>query len=75
MAIRSKAWVCGCSFLRIVGSNPAGLHGCLSFVSVVCCQVEVSATGQSLVLCECVLVWEGCGWVCVRVCVGVCACV
>jgi hypothetical protein len=24
-------------------------HGCLSVVSVVCCQVEVSATGQSLV--------------------------
>ena len=24
-------------------------HGCLSFVSVVCCQVEVSATGRSLV--------------------------
>jgi hypothetical protein len=25
-------------------------HGCLSLVSVVCCQVEVSATGWSLVL-------------------------
>ena len=24
-------------------------HGCLSFVSVVCLQVEVSATGRSLV--------------------------
>jgi hypothetical protein len=24
-------------------------HGCLSIVSVVCCQVEVSATGWSLV--------------------------
>jgi hypothetical protein len=24
-------------------------HGCLSFVSVVCCQVEVSASGWSLV--------------------------
>jgi hypothetical protein len=23
-------------------------HGCLSLVSVVCCQVEVSATGRSL---------------------------
>ena len=30
-------------------SNPAGGHGCLSFVSVVCCQVEVSASGRSLV--------------------------
>ena len=24
-------------------------HGCLSVVSLICCQVEVSATGQSLV--------------------------
>jgi hypothetical protein len=29
--------------------NPTGGHGCLSVVSVVCCQVEVSATGWSLV--------------------------
>jgi hypothetical protein len=28
---------------------PTGGHGCLSVVSVVCCQVEVSATGWSLV--------------------------
>jgi len=27
-----------------VGSNPTRGHGCLSVVSVVCCQVEVSAT-------------------------------
>jgi len=27
-----------------VGSNPTGGHGYLSVVSVVCCQVEVSAT-------------------------------
>jgi hypothetical protein len=33
----------------IAGSNPAGGHGCLSIVSVVCCQVEVSATGRFLV--------------------------
>ena len=32
-----------------MGSNPATEHGCLSVVSVVCCQVEVSATGRSLV--------------------------
>ena len=25
------------------------MHGCLSIVSVVCCQVEVSASGRSLV--------------------------
>jgi hypothetical protein len=29
--------------------KPTGGHGCLSVVSVVCCQVEVSATGWSLV--------------------------
>jgi len=34
VAAQSKAW----------GSNPTGGHGCLSVVSVVCCQVEVSAT-------------------------------
>jgi len=43
-------------------------HGCLSAVSVVCCQVAVSATGRSLVqisptecVCVCVCV---CAWVC-----------
>ena len=41
MSIRSLA--------RIESSNPAGGHGCLTLVSVVCCQVEVSATGRSLV--------------------------
>jgi hypothetical protein len=29
-------------------SNSA-CHGCLSVVSVVCCQIEVSATGRSLI--------------------------
>ena len=42
VAARSKAWVCGRSPAEIVGSNPTGGHGCLSVVSVVCCQVEVS---------------------------------
>ena len=48
VAARSKAWV-GCrSLAKIAGSNPAGgKNVCL--VSVVCCQVEVSATGRSLV--------------------------
>ena len=32
-----------------MGSNSAGGHGCVSVVGVVCCQVEVSATGRSLV--------------------------
>ena len=34
-------WDCGFKYCR--------RHGCLSVVSVVCCQVEVSATGWSLV--------------------------
>ena len=42
--MRSKALVCDRSSAEIVGSNPTGGHVCLSGVSVVCCQVEVSAT-------------------------------
>jgi len=34
MTARSKAWVCGRSFAVIVGSNPTGVHGNLSVVSV-----------------------------------------
>ena len=49
MAVRCKAWVCGHSLAGIVGSNPAENMGCLSVVSVVCCHVEVSASGRSLV--------------------------
>ena len=49
VAARSKAWVCGRLFTGIASSSPAGEHGSLSVVSVVCCQVEVSATGRSLV--------------------------
>jgi hypothetical protein len=49
VAARSKAWVYGLSLFGIMVSNPARGHGCLSVVSVVCCQVEVSATGWSLV--------------------------
>jgi hypothetical protein len=37
----SKAWVCGRSFVGIVDSNPAED---INVVSVVCCQVEVSAS-------------------------------
>jgi len=44
VAARSKAWVCCRSLSKIVGSNPAGgKNVCL--VSIVCYQVEVSATG------------------------------
>ena len=45
VAARSKAWVWGRSPVGVVGSNPAGGKD----VSVVCCQVEVSASGWSLV--------------------------
>jgi hypothetical protein len=43
---RFKAWVYGRELAGIVGSNPAGgMDVCLSVSSVVCCQVEVFATG------------------------------
>jgi len=35
-------------FAGTAGSNPAGRHGCLSLMSVVCYQVEVSAADRSL---------------------------
>ena len=42
----SKAWICGRSFAKIEGSNPAGcMDMCVSLVSVVCSQVQISATG------------------------------
>ena len=40
VAARAKAWVFDRSLAGIVNSNPAGG---MSFVGVVCCQVEVSA--------------------------------
>jgi hypothetical protein len=49
VAVRSKAWVCGRSLAGIVVSTPTGVMDVLSLVSVVCCQVEVSETGLSLV--------------------------
>jgi len=49
VAARSKAWVYGRSLAGIVGSNPAeGKEVCLLWV-LCAVQVEVSATGQSLV--------------------------
>ena len=56
MAARSKAWICGPSIFGNVASNSAGG---MSVLSVVCCQVEVYATGQSPVqriptVCVCV---------------------
>jgi len=43
-----KAWVCGRLLVGIGGSIPLG-HGCLFPLSAVCCQVEVSVTGRSLI--------------------------
>jgi hypothetical protein len=48
VAERSKAWLCGRSVVGIACSNPVGSMD-VSFVSVVCWQVEASATGWSLV--------------------------
>ena len=47
VAARSKARVCGCSLAGITGSNPAGGMDVLSPLSVVCCQVQVTAKGRS----------------------------
>jgi len=45
VAAQSNAWVCGRSRAGIVGSSPAwGMDVCL-LCNVVCCQVEVSASG------------------------------
>jgi hypothetical protein len=46
VAVRSKAYACGRS---LAGFESRRGHGYLSLVSDVCCQVEVSATGRSLV--------------------------
>jgi hypothetical protein len=45
VAVRSKAWFCGRSPSKGCEFEYRRAHGCLSVVSVVCCQVEVSATG------------------------------
>ena len=61
MVARSKAYVCGPLLAGIAGSNTYGGHGWLSLVSVVCCQVEFSASRRSLVkrtLAECLYVVE-----------------
>jgi hypothetical protein len=48
VAARSNAWVCGSLRAGIVVRIAPG-HECLSVVNIVCCQVEVSASGRSLV--------------------------
>jgi len=47
VAARFKAWVCGRWIAGIAVSNPTGAW--MSLVSFVCCQVDISATFQSLV--------------------------
>jgi hypothetical protein len=49
VAERSKVRVCGRSLAGIAGFESRRGHGCLSHVNVVCCHVEVSAMGWSLV--------------------------
>ena len=48
VAARSEASVCGRSFAEN-GFEARQGRGCVSVVSVVCCQMEVSASGESLV--------------------------
>jgi hypothetical protein len=67
VAARSKWWVCCRLLAGITGSNPTkGMD--VSLVSVVCCQVEVPATGQSLIQMNPTV----CVYVCV--CAFVCVC-
>ena len=53
-------WVCARSLAGIAGSNPAEvMHGCLSLVSVVCCQKSLrladhSSRGVLPSVCHCV---------------------
>ena len=60
VAARSKAWVCGrllCWDYGFESRRGGGVHGYLSVVRVVCC--EVFATGRSLVqgsLADCVVI-------------------
>ena len=49
VAARSNLWVCGRSIPLTADLNPSCGAWCLSVVSVVCCQVEGSARGWSLV--------------------------
>jgi hypothetical protein len=49
VAARSKAWLCSRSLAGTGGFEYRRGHGYLSLLSVVCCQVEVPATGRFLV--------------------------
>ena len=67
----SKAWVCSRSLAGIEGSNPSGDMG-LSLVNIVCCRVEVSATGRSIIQGSPPQTERERESVCVCVCVCVC---
>ena len=63
VAARSKAYVCGHARAEIVGSNATGgMNVCLSVVSVVCCQVELSC--DELITCPGESHWLWCVVVC-----------
>jgi hypothetical protein len=48
VAAPSQALVCDLSLAGSAGLNAVGMHKCLPVVSVLCCQVEVFASGWSL---------------------------
>jgi hypothetical protein len=49
VAARPKEYVCGRALAGILGSNPTGGMDLFSLVQCLCCQVDVPATGRSLV--------------------------
>jgi hypothetical protein len=49
MATRSKMWVWGLLLAGIAGSKIGCMDICILLGFCVCCQVEISATGRSLV--------------------------
>jgi hypothetical protein len=49
VTVWSKAWVWGRSLFGVFGFESCWRHESVSLVSVVCCQVQVSATGWSVV--------------------------
>jgi hypothetical protein len=49
MAAQSDACVCGPSLVVIAGANPAGFMDVCILLALCGCQVEISASGRSLV--------------------------
>ena len=48
VAAQSKAWDSGC-LLGWIGFESWWAHGCLSIETVMCCQVDASVSGRSLI--------------------------